>query len=223
MGADALSRFRGERHRHGNRHHGVLSDDGQPPGLRADQWSRAGCLWCRSTDLLVLQVPNRPAAALARMRGLHDGGFARQLRIFPAAEWRKANTLPGQMEDPLRFSDLLLAPSPLHAALWPWGPWPSAARPASRQRGRAGTGFLRAAGTASGAHSPHAQTRPYNDMAARKAQQNAHPLPRPTRSGPENGDVGQGPPLSPVQRMLVRSGGPAGRAGPIRCGYHSRG
>ncbi len=41
--------------------------------------------------------------------------------MVPALERRQANTLPGQMEDPLSFSDLLLALSPLLAALWFWG------------------------------------------------------------------------------------------------------
>jgi hypothetical protein len=41
--------------------------------------------------------------------------------MVPALERRQANTLPGQMEDPLSFSDLLLALSPLLAALWLWG------------------------------------------------------------------------------------------------------
>ncbi len=41
--------------------------------------------------------------------------------MVEATERRQANTLPGQMEDPFSFSDLLLALSPLLAALWLWG------------------------------------------------------------------------------------------------------
>lgn len=41
--------------------------------------------------------------------------------MVEATERRQANTLPGQMEDPLSFSDVLLALSPLLAVLWFWG------------------------------------------------------------------------------------------------------
>ncbi len=41
--------------------------------------------------------------------------------MVAALEGRQAKTLPGPMEDPFTFNDLLRALSPLLAALWVWG------------------------------------------------------------------------------------------------------